>query len=43
MKFLTIGAHTSLLNLPLATAQVDCYLTYVPEVNLLSPNGMNAG
>jgi predicted nucleic acid-binding protein len=36
-----IGAHASILNLPLATADVDRYLTYFPEVELLTPPESN--
>jgi predicted nucleic acid-binding protein len=32
-----IGAHASLLGLPLATADSDRYKTYFPEVQLLTP------
>ena len=32
-----IGAHAALLNLPLATADLDRYRTYFPEVQLISP------
>jgi len=32
-----IGAHSAVLNLPLATADVTRYRTYYPEVKLLSP------
>lgn len=33
-----IGAHASLLNLPLATADLDRYQTYFPEVELITPH-----
>jgi predicted nucleic acid-binding protein len=33
-----IGAHASVLRLPLATADVGRYHTYFPEVTLLSPS-----
>lgn len=33
-----IGAHASLLNLPLATADTSRYRTYFPEINLLTPD-----
>ena len=32
-----IGAHASMLNLPLATADVSRYQTYFPEVELIPP------
>ncbi len=32
-----IGAHASILNLPLATADVSRYQTYFPEIKLLVP------
>lgn len=32
-----IGAHASFLNLPLATADVDRYRTYFPEIELIIP------
>jgi len=32
-----IGAHASILNLPLATADLDRYQTYFPEVPLITP------
>jgi len=32
-----IGAHASILNLPLATADLDRYQTYFPEVGLIAP------
>lgn len=32
-----IGAHSAVLNLPLATADLTRYRTYFPEVKLLSP------
>ncbi len=32
-----IGAHASFLNLPLATADLNRYQTYFPEIKLLSP------
>ncbi len=34
-----IGAHAALLELPLATADVGRYLTYYPEINLITPQG----
>jgi predicted nucleic acid-binding protein len=33
-----IGAHASLLNLPLATADVGRYQTYFPEIQLITPD-----
>jgi predicted nucleic acid-binding protein len=33
-----IGAHASLLDLPLATADLDRYQTYFPEVKLITPH-----
>ncbi len=32
-----IGAHASILNLPLATADLCRYQTYFPEINLFTP------
>lgn len=32
-----IGAHASMLDLPLATADISRYQTYFPEVKLLAP------
>jgi predicted nucleic acid-binding protein len=32
-----IGAHASILGLPLATADLDRYETYFPEVKLITP------
>ena len=32
-----IGAHASILNLPLATADLDRYRTYFPEIELITP------
>jgi len=32
-----IGAHASILNLPLATADLGRYQTYFPEVELIAP------
>jgi len=32
-----IGAHASILNLPLATADVNRYKTYFPDVKLITP------
>ena len=32
-----IGAHASFLGLPLATADLNRYQTYFPEIKLLSP------
>ena len=32
-----IGAHASILNLPLATADLGRYQTYFPEVELITP------
>ena len=32
-----IGAHASLLGLPLATADVCRYRTYFPEIQLITP------
>jgi predicted nucleic acid-binding protein len=32
-----IGAHASILKLPLATADVDRYRTYFPEIDLITP------
>jgi len=32
-----IGAHASTPNLPLATADLDRYLTYFPEVGRIAP------
>ncbi|QTN33974.1 type II toxin-antitoxin system VapC family toxin [Akkermansiaceae bacterium] len=34
-----IGAHASILDLPLATSDVSRYQTYFPEIKLLSPAG----
>lgn len=38
-----IGAHASLLSLPLATADVGRYQTYFPEVQLHTPSSGRSG